>query len=236
MARIGAIVAARARAAAGAAPSAAATAAATAADATVATAAAAAAAAAVTAAAAAAAASIAAAAVPWPANGSIAAVGASRLLRRTWLCRWRCHGIPRQIFDWQEMCYLLFGTTSAHQEQVFACWKSVKRISKLSKKSLSFKHALQEYSQCDQAFHICKMDQRGICVFDVSPNKEKSKVTESRFAAAIAAAARNGLLHIGVNVVAAGVRRLLRSIRCPCRFPKLRNDWQHTLHLVWACF
>ena len=131
MARISAIVAARARAAAGAAPSAAATAAATAADATVATAAAAAAAAAV----AAAAAATAAAAVPWPANGSIAAVGASRLLRRTWLCRWRCHGIPRQIRGWQNMCYLLFGIASAHQTQVFACCKYVKRILKLSKTS-----------------------------------------------------------------------------------------------------
>ena len=131
MARISAIVAARARAAAGAAPSAAATAAATAADATVATAAAAAAAAAVTAAAAA----TAAAAVPWPANGSIAAVGASRLLRRTWLCRWRCHGIPRQIRGWQNMCYLLFGIASAHQTQVLACCKYVKRILKLSKTS-----------------------------------------------------------------------------------------------------
>ena len=103
---------------------------------------------------------------------------------------------------------------------------------------MPFEHALQKYSQCCQAFHNCKMEQRGICVFDVSSNREISKVTESRFAAAAAAAAaRSGPSHIGVNVAAAGVRRFLRSFRlrrCLCRFPELRNGWQHTLHFAWA--
>ena len=93
---------------------------------------------------------------------------------------------------------------------------------------MPFEHALQKYLQCCQAFHNCKIEQRGICVFDVFSNKEKSKVTESRFAAAAAAAAaRSGPLHIGVNVAAAGVRRFLRSIRLRPRLyrcPKLRND------------
>ena len=40
---------------------------------------------------------------------------------------------------------------------------------------MPFEHALQKYSQCCQAFHNCKMEQRGICVFDVSSNKETSK-------------------------------------------------------------
>ena len=94
------------------------------------------------------------------------------------------------------------------------------------KEIMLFDHVMQNYSQCYQAFHNCKMDPRGICILDVSSNKEKSKVTESRFVAA-AAAARNGPLHIGVNVAAAGVRRFLRSIRLRprlCRCPKLRND------------
>ena len=106
------------------------------------------------------------------------------------------------------------------------------------KEIMLFEHALHKYSQCYQVFHNCKMDQRGICILDVSSNKEKLKNTESRFvAAAAAAAARNGPLHIGVNVAAAGVRRFLRSFRlrrCLCRFPELRNGWQHTLHFVWA--